>query len=81
MEIIGWIGSLMLSICGLPQAIDSYRKKSSKGITWGFILLWLIGEIFLIIYLFHKKEYPLLFNCGLNTVLASIILFYKFRDN
>jgi uncharacterized protein with PQ loop repeat len=79
MEIIGWIGSLMLSICGLPQAINSYRNKNSDGISWGFILLWLIGEIFLIIYLGYRKEYPLLFNCGLNVVLASIILFYKIR--
>ena len=59
MEIIGWLGSIMLSICGLPQAIESYKKKNSDGISWAFILLWLFGEIFALIYVVYKKEYPL----------------------
>ncbi len=77
MEIIGWLGSIMLSICGLPQAYDSFKKKNSDGISWGFILLWVFGEIFAVAYVIYKKEYPIIFNCALNIVLAGIILYYK----
>jgi uncharacterized protein with PQ loop repeat len=79
MELIGWIGSIMLSICGLPQAIQSFRDKHSNGISWGFILLWLFGEIFAVVYVIYKKEYPIIFNCGLNTLIVSIICYYKYK--
>ena len=79
MELLGWVGSIMLSICGLPQAYESYKNKNSDGINWGFILLWLIGEVLVVFYVLYKKEYPLVFNCALNIVLASIIMYYKLK--
>ena len=60
MDNIGWIGSILLAFCGLPQAIESYKTKSSEGLTWGFISMWFIGEIFTIIYVFPKMDLPLL---------------------
>lgn len=80
MEIIGWLGSIMLSVCGLPQAWDSFRKKNSDGISWGFILLWLFGEIFALIYAFYIKENPIIFNCALNTIIISVIFYYKWKN-
>jgi uncharacterized protein with PQ loop repeat len=79
MELIGWIGSIMLSICGLPQAVQSFKDKHSNGISWGFILLWWFGEIFAVIYVISKREYPIIFNCALNTVIVSIIFYYKYK--
>lgn len=79
MDIIGWIGALMLAVCGLPQCVKSIKDKHSDGISMGFILLWLFGEIFSTIYVIHQKEYPIVFNCLMNLVFVNIILYYKLK--
>jgi uncharacterized protein with PQ loop repeat len=79
MEIIGWIGSILLAFCGLPQAIESYKTKSSAGITWGMLIMWFWGEIFTIIYILPKFHLPLLFNYTANVIFLSIIIYYKIK--
>ena len=79
MELLGWIGSMLLALCGLPQAIDSFRKKHSDGLTLGFLLMWGGGEIFTLIYLSSKQDIlPLIANYSLNLVFLITILCYKF---
>jgi uncharacterized protein with PQ loop repeat len=77
METIGYIGSILLAICGLPQAIESYKTKSSEGLTWGFILLWFFGEIFTFAYILPKMDLPLLINYSANLIFLIIILYFK----
>ena len=77
MEYIGWIGSILLAFCGLPQAIESYKTKNSNGLTWGFISMWLIGEICTFIYIIPKMDLPLLFNYSANILFLIIIIYYK----
>jgi uncharacterized protein with PQ loop repeat len=62
LENIGWLGSVLLAFCGLPQAIESYKTKSSEGLTWGFISMWFIGEICTFVYILPTLNLPLLFN-------------------
>lgn len=77
MENIGWLGSILLAFCGLPQAIESIKTKSSEGLTWGFIGMWFIGEICTFIYILPKMDLPLLLNYTANIIFLSIIIFYK----
>ena len=77
METLGWLGSILLAFCGLPQAIESYKTKSSAGLTWGFIAMWFIGEIFTFVYIFPKMVLPILFNYTANILFLSVIIFYK----
>ena len=77
METIGWLGSLLLAFCGLPQALESIKTKSSAGLTWGFILMWSFGEIFTFIYILPKMDLPLMFNYTANIIFLAIIIFYK----
>ena len=79
METIGWIGSILLAFCGLPQAIESYRTKNSDGLTWGFLGMWGMGEIFTIIYILPKWHWPLIFNYTANIIFLSIIIYYKIK--
>ena len=79
MEIIGWLGSILLAFCGLPQAIESYKTKSSEGLTWGFLFMWFVGEIFTIIYILPQMVLPLLFNYTANIIFLSIIIYYKIK--
>ena len=79
MDYIGWVGSVLLAFCGLPQAIESIKTKSSAGLTWGFILMWFVGEIFTVIYIIPKWHWPLIFNYTANIIFLSIIIYYKIR--
>lgn len=75
---IGWIGAILLSLCGLPQAIHSYKTKSSNGVSLYFLLMWLFGEVFTLVYVFEKTDVlPLLVNYTLNIVFIMVILYYK----
>ena len=77
MENIGWLGSILLAFCGLPQALESIKTKSSEGLTWGFIGMWFLGEILTFIYILPKLDLPLLFNYTANIIFLSIIIFFK----
>ena len=77
MDLIGYIGSIMLAFCGLPQAIESYKTKSSEGLTWGFLSLWFFGEIFTFAYILPKMDLPLLINYSANIIFLAIIVYYK----
>jgi len=79
MDSIGWIGSILLAFCGLPQAWESFKTKKSDGLTWGFLLMWGIGEIFTIIYIIPKWHWPLIFNYTANILFISVIVFYKIK--
>jgi uncharacterized protein with PQ loop repeat len=77
LEVVGWIGSFCLSICGAPQAYSSLKNKHSEGISLSFILLWLVGEIFTLIYIIPKKDIPLIVNYSLNLLFIFLVLWYK----
>ena len=77
--LIGWIGSFMLAICAVPQAYKSYVDKHSDGISWYFLLLWLFGEVFLLVYVINKLDIPLIINYLCNIFIVVIILYYKIK--
>lgn len=80
MEIIGWIGGILLAFCGLPEAVLAIQTKQCL-LSWSFLLMWLIGEILALTYVILKAKkvslLPLIFNYGLNILFISIMIFYK----
>jgi uncharacterized protein with PQ loop repeat len=78
MELIGWIGSVMLALCAVPQAVQSYRQKHSHGISSLMIILWFVGEVFTTIYILPKDDYPLLLNYAVNILCIGVIGWYKY---
>ena len=78
-EILGWLGSICLAICGIPQAWQSFKDKHSHGISWGFVLLWAFGEVFALAYVYDKLDLPLLLNYATNILILAVILYYKVK--
>lgn len=78
MEIVAWIGSVLLALCGLPIAIEAIREKKSD-INLLFLLMWGGGEILTLIYVIYKKEGALTFNYMTNLVFILIVLWYRFK--
>lgn len=83
---LGWIGSWLLALCGLPQALQSLQQGHSDGVSIPFLWMWLVGEIFTVAYLFLitplivlKRDYtPLVINYSINIGLIIIILYFAY---
>ena len=77
LEVFGWVGGILLSICGAPIAWESYRDGHSDRVNMLFLKLWFWGEVFVLIYVFPKFLIPLIANYAFNIVLILVILYYK----
>lgn len=76
-DIIGWIGASCLAMCAAPQAWHSWKTKKADDISMLFLILWLIGELLTLIYVFPTFQWPLIFNYLLNLFFIGIIYRYK----
>lgn len=77
MDVVGWVGATLLAFCALPQAVESWSNKSSRGITWGMLGMWGLGEVLTLLYVLPKMDMPLLFNYLANIVFLSVIIYFK----
>ena len=77
MDLVGWIGSIMLAICAAPQAYDSWKRGHSDGVTWGLLVLWGGGELVTLIYVISKLDWAMISNYASNVVIMSVIIWYK----
>ena len=78
-EIIGYIGAFCLSVCTIPQAIKCFFEKHAHGLSWMFLILWLVGEIAMMYFTVVTVGWfnPLIFNYVGNMILLVLILKYK----
>lgn len=76
---IGWIGSLALALCGLPQALKCIKDRNANGLDTTFLVLWTVGEALTLAAVSHDASslIYLLFNYASNLLFLSIIWYYK----
>ena len=79
MDIVGWVGSFLLTFCGVPLAWQSYKDGHSIGVNNTFLQMWLWGEILVLIYVIAQPIllYPLIANYAFNIVVIAVIYWYK----
>lgn len=80
--IIGWLGAVCFALCALPQAIKTYRSKSIKDLSWGFLILWIVGEILCGYYVVQTtgiSQAPLLANYAANGIMLGYLFYAKVR--
>jgi len=77
LEWMGWIGGILLAFCGLPEAIKTIFVGSCA-LSWGLLLMWLFGEIFVLIpvWIAIKKNW-LVMNYVANIMFVLVMLYYK----
>jgi len=78
MEVVAWIGSILLAVCAVPQAIKTFREKNADSLSGWTLVLWGGGELLLVIYTIDLKDWALAFNYGANLFTIAIIARYKF---
>lgn len=81
MELLGWIGSVLLALCALPQAVQTIKTRSAGDLSWTFLLMWGVGDLLLLIYTFPFGKMSLTLNYGLNAVLVGLIVLVKLKSD
>ena len=73
----GIISSACFIACSIPQVFQCIRQGHGKGINPLFMIIWIIGEFFLMVYAIYLHwNLILFFNALGNAVLISVILRY-----
>ncbi|MRT93228.1 PQ-loop repeat-containing protein [Ancylomarina sp. 16SWW S1-10-2] len=86
-EIIGWMGSILFAICGLPQVIHTFKTKKVDDLNELFIWLWFLGEVFTFWYIIiddiNNQIYhiPLYFNYLFNLIMVFYLIIAKYKYN
>ena len=56
---IGYTGGIILAVCLFPQIVIIIRRKSTDDISTIWQLLYFVGLLFNIIYVYKEEVYPL----------------------
>ena len=74
---VGFLGSILLALCGAPMAYKSYKDGHSEGVSGLFLFMWTFGEVLTLAYVLYNWDLPLILNYGVNLIFIAIIVKYK----
>ncbi len=78
-KIVGFIAGALTTIAFIPQVVKTYQSKSTKGLSLGMFGIYWLGTIFWLSYGILIQDYPVIAANTVSVVLASSLLFFKFR--
>lgn len=73
-DIVGYVGALLISIAFLPQTIKLIKDKNTKGLSLISCSVYQLGLVLFIIYSSLIKNYPLLFANVFGTIVNIVLL-------
>lgn len=76
MDVVGLVGSICFAICGVPAALDAWRRKGCC-YPWSFLLLWLVGEVLTSAYVLYLGNWILMINYVVNLICLLVIIRYN----
>ena len=82
-NIFGWFGAFLFATCAIPQVVKTWKSKKAGDLSLLFLLLWLGGELFSMVYImvddFSLKitHFPLYVNYIFNTVMVIYLVYAK----
>ena len=80
LDILGWASTICFSLCALPEVIHA-RKHNRVGLTWGLLILWLVGELCIIVPIAIENPIPyLLVNYGINIAFLIYLIKVKLKQ-
>lgn len=78
MEWIGYSSTLLLGLCALPAVVVAYRAGKCE-MPLSFLLMWLFGEIFGLVYVIDAGSVPLIINYTFNTIATMYLTYMRIR--
>lgn len=58
-QTLGWIATLLFTICYVPQMLKTYRTKTVEGLSFRLLFISFIANIFALVYAFRIQQPPL----------------------
>ena len=77
LELIGWLGNLLLALCALPAAILAIKRGNCDHIGVSLMIPWTAGEVFALYYALQFESVPLNMNYVANLVFLVVLWYYK----
>ena len=77
-ELLGYLGGFCFAFSALPQTIKTVRTGHADDLSWGMLIMWLVGEVSMIIYERAViQSLPLFLNYVINLVFLLPIIYVK----
>lgn len=77
-ELLAWLGTSLIIIGGLPQAIQCWRQGHSKGLNPQMLWSWFTGSVISMPFLYQVPNGPnFAFHVG-NLLLTGVMLWYMY---
>lgn len=78
-ELIGYVAGSMTAGSFLPQAVKTWQTKSTKDISLGMFVIYVISTLLWILYGYLIQAWPLMATNGAILIMATFILFMKLK--
>ncbi|BAI88643.1 hypothetical protein B9T07_06130 [Limnospira fusiformis CCALA 023] len=76
---IGLLAGMLTTIAFLPQAIKTWKTKSTRDVSLGMFVIFCTGVFLWIVYGTLIKDLPIILTNVATLVLASTILWFKLK--
>ena len=76
---IGFAAAALTTLAFLPQAVKSWRSRSTRDVSLGMILILVIGIVFWLAYGLLRADLPIIAANAVTLLLAGSILVSKLR--
>ena len=78
-NILGWLATILFSICYIPQIIKTYKTESVKGLSFLLLFISFIANIIALWYAFLIEQQPLQvkYILGLVFLLVTIGMYLR----
>ena len=76
-EIIGYLGTFMITVCYIPQVIHTSRTKDVTGISLGMYCALAVGVGLWLVYGVMREDTPLILCNGISLLMIISILIMK----
>jgi hypothetical protein len=77
-EILGYLGTALLSLCAFPLVVATIKAGHADGIDPGFLALWFAGEVAMLAHVLpNGATRPIRINYFANAIMVGIIGWYK----
>jgi MtN3 and saliva related transmembrane protein len=78
-EILGYVAGFLTAGSFLPQAVKTWRTRSTKDISLVMFIVYVISTLLWILYGFFIEAWPLMATNGAILVMATFILIMKLK--
>ncbi|MGF1682251.1 SemiSWEET transporter [Photobacterium makurazakiensis] len=78
--VLGSVAAACTTLSFLPQVIQTVKTKDTTGISLVMYIMFVFGVFCWLVYGYMSHDIPLVLGNGITFILASIVLFLKFKD-